>query len=93
MENHPEKGHILLHHEIFKHSNGYPEPMPILSISETIDKKNSSWYKSIFSEVIHVFQKLDKINVESAVHELIDIDGKPWTKNLLTIQYVSRIRD
>ncbi|KAK3540468.1 hypothetical protein QTP70_031659 [Hemibagrus guttatus] len=88
----PVEGQIHLAHKITKYSDSYSEPITVLSVCDTVYKKGP-WFKSIFSEVLQVFIKGDRIKVESENALLIDTAGDMWTKNFLTVQFVSEIKD
>ncbi|KAF4070402.1 hypothetical protein AMELA_G00284980 [Ameiurus melas] len=91
-EKDPQEGQCLLVHEITKYSDSYITPMTILSVHETV-YKTSTWYKSVFTEVIQVFNEGDRVKVQSENADLIDSAGQPGTKNLLTVQFLSRLQD
>ncbi|MCI4381266.1 hypothetical protein PGIGA_G00250020 [Pangasianodon gigas] len=91
-EENPKEGQIHLAHKIVMYSDSYNDPMTILSVYETVYKK-STWFKSVYSEVIHVFSEGDRVKVHSDNANLIDRSGQPWTKNLLTFQFVSKLRE
>ncbi|MCJ8735416.1 hypothetical protein PDJAM_G00246810 [Pangasius djambal] len=91
-EENPKEEQIDLAHYIVMYSDSYKDPMTILSVHETVYKKRT-WYKSVFSEVIYVFSKGDRVKVQSDNAKLIDRSGQVWTKNFLTFQFVSKIRE
>ncbi|KAF5891279.1 putative tumor necrosis factor ligand superfamily member 15-like [Clarias magur] len=85
-----QEGQINLNHNIIKISSCYHnnEPIPILSVYETVYGTNY-WFKSVFSEIIHVFCKDDKIKVEVDKASFLDIAGQLNTKSFLTVQFIS----
>lgn len=89
-ERDPQAGQSVLTHIINNYPIGYNKPVTILSVYETV-YKTSTWYKSVFSEVVHVFNEGDRVKVQSENASLIDSAGQPSTKNLLTVQLISRL--
>ncbi|XP_053480053.1 uncharacterized protein LOC128607337 [Ictalurus furcatus] len=89
-EQDPQEGQSVLTHFINNYPIGNSKPVTILSVYETV-YKTSTWYKSMFSEVIHVFNEGDRVKVRSENASLIDSAGQPSTKNLLTVQLLSRL--
>lgn len=83
---------IHLAHNITKHSDSYHLPIKVLSVYDTV-YKNDIGFKSMFSEVVHVFIKGDRVKVWSNNQQLIERGGDTLSKTFLTIQLVSEIED
>lgn len=82
---------VNLEHRITKYSCSYGwKPITVLSVFET---KKEGWSKSVFSELAHVFNKDDKVKVESDNALFIDSEGDTWTKTFLTVQFMFGIQD
>ncbi|KAG7331986.1 hypothetical protein KOW79_003820 [Hemibagrus wyckioides] len=88
----PKEGQIHLAHNITRYSDSYPVLIPVLSVYDTVYQKKP-WFKSIFSEVVHVFIKGDRVKVESQNWQLIKSGGDMLSKTFLTVQFVSEIED
>ncbi|XP_053360607.1 uncharacterized protein LOC128530598 [Clarias gariepinus] len=81
---------INLAHNITKISecSGGIDPIPILTVHETI-YIGESWIKSVFSDIIHVFCKDDKIRVVVDNASVLDNGGQLDLKSFLTVQFIS----